>query len=215
MPLVIKCLFSMYCCGLGEGTVYRNDTEGFWSVWQSLTPSALNALHNRAAHLQTGTTFPLVSTCIAYTPTNQVLCSFLVWWKFGEGCPLVLILVQLHLLARSAPTGQVWEHRLLILFTYFLSQSGYHCNETIAGGFGKASGILICWSLGSCFGPLWRQSHKRLVFMYLFRIRTAILKLQIQWLLSVKCLWLCETDLRLSTHTAEGTEGSKTNRATK
>lgn len=68
----------MYCCGLGEGTVYRNGTEGFWSVWQSLALSALNALHNRAAHLQTGTTFPLVSTCIAYTPTNQALCSFLV-----------------------------------------------------------------------------------------------------------------------------------------
>lgn len=112
MPLVIKCLFSMYCCGLGEGTIYRNDTEGFWSVWQSLTPSALNALHNRAAHLQTGTTFPLLSTCIAYTPTNQVLCSFLVWWKFGEGCPLVLILVQLHLLARSGSTD-FWFYLLI------------------------------------------------------------------------------------------------------
>lgn len=88
MPLVIKCLFSMYCCGLGEGTVYRNDTEGFWSVWQSLTPSALNALHNRAAHLQTGTTFPLVSTCIAYTPTNQVLVLFWFDENLEKAAPL-------------------------------------------------------------------------------------------------------------------------------
>lgn len=59
----------------------------------------------------------------------------------------MLILVQLHL------TGQVWEHRLLILFIYFLSQLGYHCNETIAGGFWKSirnSDLLksgkLCWT---------------------------------------------------------------------
>lgn len=62
----------------------------------------------------------------------------------------------------------------------------------------------------SCFGFLWRLSHKRLVFMYLIRVRTAFLKLQIQPFLSVKCLSVWHWPERVHAYRVHCTEGTKT-----
>lgn len=99
---------------------------------------------------------------------------------------------------------EAWEHKVIWLLT--LVPNRVTTMRPLLGLLEKLQEFWFAQVWDSYFGPLWRQGHRQLFFMYLIRIRTALL----QWFLSVKCLWLCESDLRQSTHTEEGKKVLKT-----
>lgn len=84
-----------------------------------------------------------------------------------------------------------------------------HCNETFAGAFREASGILSCPSLGQLFGTSVEAES-----LYIPNQDKDCLLKTADGAIPVRfCLWLCGSDLRHSILRAggkEGTEGSRT-----